>query len=205
MLNLRHTGHTLEVMAIPTKRLLATACVLGAALLTGCSSVIDGDPSCPGCGTNAEPEFPTPRPSAVTPPPVASPPASPRPPGPAPTPGPSPGAERLPTDSRGYVYVETKSGKTRCQLNTETVGCESAFFENSPVIDGAPANGVSVTADGNLRWILGNLGDIPTVALDYRTYQAVGWTIAADSEGTRFTNDGTGHGMFVRIEGVDTF
>lgn len=189
-------------MAIPTKRLLATACVIGATLLAGCSSVIDGDPTCPGCGTNAEPEFPTPRPTVSTAPPVAAPPTPA--PGPAPTGAPPQGAEQLPANSEGYVYVQTKSGKTRCQLNQETVGCESAF-ENSPVIDGEPANGVSVTSDGSTRWILGNLGDIPTVTLDYRTYLAAGWTITADSEGTRFTNDNTGHGMFVRIEGVETF
>jgi hypothetical protein len=64
---------------------------------------------------------------------------------------------------------------------------------------------VNVTSDGNLRWLVGNLGDIPTVTLDYRTYAAVGWTIAAADSGTRFTNDRTGHGMFVSIERVESF
>jgi hypothetical protein len=35
------------------------------------------------------------------------------------------------------------------------------------------------------------------VTLDYRMYEAVGWTIAATDSGTRFTNDRTAHGMFV--------
>ncbi|CKR05752.1 lipoprotein [Mycobacterium tuberculosis] len=49
------------------------------------------------------------------------------------------------------------------------------------------------------------LGAIPTVSIDYRTYEAQGWTIDATTDGTRFTNNRTGHGMFVSIEKVDTF
>ena len=30
-----------------------------------------------------------------------------------------------------------------------------------------------------------------------QTYHFNGWSIAASQDGTRFTNDGTGHGMFV--------
>lgn len=104
----------------------------------------------------------------------------------------------------GYVFIETKSGKTRCQLSADTVGCE-AFFTNSPVIDGSPANGVELTADGQVHWIVGNLGDIPAVRLDYRTYSALGWTIDASSAGTRFTNDRTGRGMSVSVESVQVF
>ena len=60
-----------------------------------------------------------------------------------------------------------------------------------------------MTADGSLRWIVGNLGNIPAVTMDYPTYQAEGWTMRRE-RGTRFTNDGTGHGMFVRTEQVDS-
>jgi hypothetical protein len=67
------------------------------------------------------------------------------------------------------------------------------------------ANGVNLSADGTVRWIVGDLGDIPVETIDYRTYSAVGWTIDATSEGTRFTNQRTKHGMFVSIEKVDTF
>ncbi len=190
--------------AIRSRAALAGVALAAAATLLSCSNTTEGTPACPGCGSNAEPEFPTPKPTPSSPTPTAAPPKTPSAPAPSATAAPPPGAEQLPANDQGYVYVATKSGKTRCQLNTQTVGCESEF-ENSPVIDGAPANGVSVTSDGTVQWILGNLGDIPTVTLDYRTYRAVGWTIAADSEGTRFTNDGTGHGMFVAVEGVDTF
>ena len=67
------------------------------------------------------------------------------------------------------------------------------------------ANGVRLTADGEVSWLVGNLGDIPAVTLDYRTYSAVGWTIDAGEDGTRFTNDRTGHGMIVAVEGVQAF
>ena len=84
------------------------------------------------------------------------------------------------------------------------MGCESEFTE-APTIDGEPANGVEVSATGDNRWVLGNLGAIPTVSLDYATYYAVGWTIDAGTSGTRFTNDDTGHGMFVSTERVEFF
>jgi hypothetical protein len=115
----------------------------------------------------------------------------------------APGKEVLPPEN-GYVFIETKSGKTRCQLSTAEVGCE-AQFTNSPVLDGVHANGVRLTANGELSWLVGNLGDIPVVTLDYRTYSAVGWTIDAGEGGTRFTNDRTGHGMTVSVDGVQAF
>ena len=71
--------------------------------------------------------------------------------------------------------------------------------------DGVRANGVNLTADGNVQWIVGNLGDIPVVTIDYRTYSAVGWTIVATTDGTRFINQRTRHGMYVSIEKVETF
>ena len=109
----------------------------------------------------------------------------------------------LPSDG-GYVFIETKSGQTRCQVSETEVGCE-AQFTDSPKVDGLPANGVRVSPDGDVEWVLGNLGDIPVVTLDYRTYSAAGWTIVAGEAGTRFTNDATGHGAFVAVEKVDSF
>ena len=115
-----------------------------------------------------------------------------------------PGAEVLPPDESGRVFIETKTGQTRCQIDEQAVGCE-APFTNTPMRDGVRTNGVNLTADGNVEWIVGNLGDIPVVTIDYRTYSAVGWTIVATTDGTRFTNRRTGHGMFVSIEKVETF
>ena len=72
-------------------------------------------------------------------------------------------------------------------------------------VDGEPANGVEVSAGGSNRWVLGNLGAMPTITIGYATYSAVGWTIEANSSGTRFTNDQTGRGMFISTEAVEFF
>lgn len=180
-------------MRVPTttKLALSGVALLAALTLPSCSNTTDGNPTCPGCNTQAEPTVALPPPSLL---PI---------PGPSTTVAP-PGSDTLAANDQGYVYVTTKSGKTRCQLNEERVACESQFT-NSPTVDGEPANGVSVTSGGAVNWVLGNLGDIPVVTLDYRIYHAQGWTIAADSDGTRFTNDGTSHGMFVSTEGVKAF
>jgi hypothetical protein len=171
----------------------------GSALIAGCSSVIEGKPiAAPGAGPT-EPSFPTPR-QTVT----AMPTAAPVPP-PAPTSPNAPvGAIPLKPDQNGYVFIETKSGVTRCQINSASVGCEAAFT-NSPMQDGEHTNGVSINANGSVQWVLGNLGAIPTVAIDYKTYEAQGWTIDASADGTRFTNNNTRHGMFVSLQKVDTF
>jgi hypothetical protein len=175
----------------------------GAVSLSGCSSIIEGKPvAMPGAGPT-EPSFPTPRltpPS--TPPTTASP--SPAPPTTPASPTPPAGAVPLKPDQNGYVFIETKSGLTRCQINKDSVGCE-APFTHSPLQDGEHANGVSITAGGTVNWVLGNLGAIPTVTIDYKTYDAQGWTIIATTDGTRFTNEHTRHGMFVSIEKVNTF
>jgi hypothetical protein len=187
------------VRASKKRRLAVASAIAMGTLLAGCQSGIDGTPvTRPESPT--EPSFPTSRPSRPT---AAPPPTTIAPPSPGTPTAAPPGAEVLEPDN-GYVFIETKSGKTRCQLSADDVGCESQFV-NSPVIDGAPANGVHLTANGQIRWVVGNLGDIPAITLDYRTYRALGWTIEASSAGTRFTNDRSRHGMFVAVEGVRTF
>jgi hypothetical protein len=158
------------------------------AVLTGCHASVPGAPV-KGAESATEPNFPTSRPTRPTPAPTST--------------EAAPGAEVLPPEN-GYVFIETKSGKTRCQLNDKEVGCE-AQFTNSPVMNGMHANGVRLTANGEVTWLVGNLGDIPVVTLDYRTYRAVGWTIDAGENGTRFTNDRTRHGMVVAVDGVQAF
>jgi hypothetical protein len=178
----------------------ASALLVAAVLVAGCSSIIEGKPvAMPGAGPT-EPSFPTPR---LTPPPTTTSP-SPAPPTAPASPTPPAGAVPLKPDQNGYVFIETKSGLTRCQINKDSVGCE-APFTHSPLQDGEHANGVSVTAGGNVNWVLGNLGAIPTVTIDYKTYDAQGWTIIATTDGTRFTNEHTRHGMFVSIDKVNTF
>jgi hypothetical protein len=183
---------------------LVLAAVLASPMLvSGCSSVIEGRPiATPGTGPT-EPTFPTPRPSVASPAPTITSP-TPAPPSALPSPTAPAGAIPLTPDQNGYVFIETKSGVTRCQINKDSVGCE-APFTNSPLQDGEHANGVSITSGGKVQWVLGNLGAIPTVTIDYKTYGAQGWTISATAAGTRFSNDHTGHGMFVSVEKVNTF
>jgi hypothetical protein len=167
------------------------------ALLAGCQTSIDGTatraPDSP-----AEPNFPTPRPSR----PTAAPPSTIEPPPSATAPGPPRGEVLQPQN--GFVFIQTKSGKTRCQLDEQEVGCEAAFT-NAPEVDGLPANGVRLNSGGQISWVLGNLGAIPAETLDYQTYSAVGWTIDASEDGTQFTNDRTGRGMVISVEGVESF
>ncbi|MDH6198222.1 hypothetical protein M2272_004881 [Mycobacterium frederiksbergense] len=180
-------------------RLLGGLLAAGA-LIAGCQSSIEGTPV-PSALSPTEPSFPTARPTRSSPAPTPRTTAA-TPPGTS-TAKPPAGATPL-QPQNGYVFIETKSGKTRCQLSRQEVGCESDF-NNAPVIGGSPANGVRLTADGQIQWIVGNLGDIPVVTLDYRTYSALGWTIEASSSGTRFTNDASHHGMNVAVEGVQIF
>jgi hypothetical protein len=175
---------------------LVIAGMLAVAVLAGCQSSIEGTAT-RSPDTGIEPDFPTPRPSRSTPPPSTAEPM------PSPTQTGPPAGDVL-QPQNGYVFIQTKSGKTRCQLNEEEVGCESQFT-NAPEVEGEPANGVRLTADGRISWVLGNLGAIPAVTLDYRTYSAVGWTIDATEDGTTFTNDETGHGMTVSVSGVESF
>jgi len=170
--------------------------VLAVAVLAGCQSSVDGTAT-RGPAAGSEPDFPTPRPTRSTPAPSTTPPA------PSTTAGRAPGGEVL-SPQNGYVFIQTRSGKTRCQLDEEEVDCESEFTD-APEVEGEPANGVRLTADGRVSWVLGNLGAIPAVTLDYRTYSALGWTIDATEDGTTFTSDATGHGMTVSVEGVNSF
>jgi hypothetical protein len=183
------------VKPYPTGGQLLAGLLLGAVLLSGCHSTTHGNPvASPGAGPT-EPTYPKAKPSIPSPTPSTPSPSNANPPA---------GATPLEPDPNGRVFIETKSGQTRCQIDSDSVGCE-APFTNPPIQDGEKANGVNVTATGAVQWIAGNLGDIPTVPIDYKTYDAVGWTIDANEEGTRFTNQHTGHGMFVSIEKVDTF
>jgi hypothetical protein len=123
---------------------------------------------------------------------------------PTPVPEPPAAGGALAPNEAGYVYIETKSGKTRCQISSDTVGCESDFTD-PPTVDGEQATGVEVSAAGSNRWVVGNLGAMPTTTIDYASYDAVGWTIDADGSGTRFTNIETGHGRVISTEAVEFF
>ena len=85
-------------------------------------------------------------------------------------------------------------------IEEDMVGCETAATNWPVAPDGHPYHGVKVTADGHIEWVQGDLGDMSLVKLEYQNYHAMDWTIIASSSGTCFTNDRTGHGMFVGVE-----
>ena len=197
--HIRHSVRTLADVRIANglKTGLAVVWLLAAgATAAGCSTTVDGAATCPGCGSGGEPNFPTSRPTV-------SPPSTATTTEPAPA-TPSPGGDTLPPSSGGFVFIATKSGQTRCQISADKVGCESDFT-------GLPRRRrrTRQRCRGDRRRQhavgAGNLGAIPTTTIDYATYHAVGWTIEASDKGTRFTNDGTGHGMFVSTDEVDFF
>lgn len=185
------------VWTLTGRQLAGSALLAGSAVLAaGCSETVTGTPVA-NPTTNSTSTSATAAPSHSPAPSARPTPSTPAPPAPA-------GAIPLPADANGYVFIETKGEDARCQINQDSIGCEAAFT-NSPLQDGEHANGVSMTAGGKLDWVLGNLGNIPTVPIDYKTYDAQGWTIVSSAEGTRFTNRGTGHGIFVSITKVTTF
>ena len=112
--------------------------------------------------------------------------------------------QELDPDAKDSVYIEAESGKTHCKITRADVQCESQFA-HSPLIGAQRANNVYVSADGAMRWLVGNLAVIPAVKVDDRIYVTLGWTIVATTEDTLFTNDRTGHGMFVSIDEVSTY
>ncbi|WP_396908325.1 hypothetical protein [Mycolicibacterium sp.] len=87
----------------------------------------------------------------------------------------------LTADSHGLVYIAT-SAIFRAMVTNDFVGCE-ADFTGAPPVDGYQPTGVRVEPDGNLTWILGNLGHLPVVTLAEGNYTALDWAIAVDADG----------------------
>ncbi len=115
-------------------------------------------------------------------------------------------------------YVRTQSPPPRCLVNAEdpgasdpTVYCENGFgwpqAPTDPLVGGGAAmhaDEAVVHASGAFNWQDGNIDGIGSdwaktdTTLSYgQPYQINGWTILSSSDGTRFTNDATGHGMFI--------
>ena len=87
-------------------------------------------------------------------------------------------------------------------IGTYSVVCQGAFTQAPQ-----PGAGAVITDDGTFRWVVGNLNAAsPATTMAYgQTCHHGNWTIYPDQTGTRFTNDRTGHGMFVSIENVYSF
>ncbi len=104
------------------------------------------------------------------------------------------------------VAVRTKSGRTICLISSSKVRCE-AKFTHLPVQTPVSKTGfsdISVDSQGQLEWDEATIGTPPDIEqLEYATYHWLGWTVVAAKDGTRFTNDATGHGMSVSVDKVD--
>lgn len=132
----------------------------------------------------------------------------------------------------GGQMVRTESGKVRCWVTASGTGttvkgpvviCEASSpmsppfdqwenngFLNGPMTSyGSHYHAAVVDAAGNFSFQDGgNLGGSSSdgLVLQYgQTYNLQGWTIVSGPDGTRFTNSGTGRGMFVSIENVYAF
>lgn len=137
-------------------------------------------------------------------------------------------------DAHAEQYVRTESGRVHCMVTANDQGhgggpaavCDasgpgSTGFLQAPIsmpesqCRYSPCPGglhwglAVVTAAGAFRWAQGNIAagsGVQYSTLNYgQTYDMEGWTIVPTQDGTRFTNDGTGHGMFVSIENVSSF
>jgi hypothetical protein len=127
-----------------------------------------------------------------------------------------------------HTLVRTQSGNTRCALSSSQVVCQYLpGYPQAPVeppsncppppgtylhcTSGLHWDQAVVTAGGTFNWENGNIPGTPQVVandvvLNYgQTYHIEGWTVLPSEEGTRFTNDGTGRGMFVSIDNVSKF
>jgi hypothetical protein len=118
----------------------------------------------------------------------------------------------IPSAYADSELVRTESGKVRCDIQADKVGCQYLpGFPLAPICDtgGYHCDIAQVKSSGGFSWIDGNIpGAHPEndVVLNYgQTYHLQGWTINPGEDGTRFTNDSTGHGMFVSVENVSSF
>ena len=121
-------------------------------------------------------------------------------------------------------YVRTQSGRVRCWVTPNATICEASGpitppwdqwenngFLQSPLTSyGSHYHNAVVDAAGNFSFQDGgNIGAAHPendLVLAYgKPYTVEGWSITSGPDGTRFTNNNTGHGMFVSIENVYAF
>jgi hypothetical protein len=112
------------------------------------------------------------------------------------------------------LYVRTKTGQVRCAISVDTVTCErnsANGFPQAPKSATGPGNWnlAAIDTAGRFAWNEGNIGatDPATdMVLEYGQQQRLmGWVIEPSSDGTRFTSNATGRGMFVSVQNVYGF
>ena len=123
-----------------------------------------------------------------------------------------------------FQYVRTESGRLRCiiirtgslarQVGRAARGLpQSPLSEpesqcRSPCPEGIHFDIAEVKSAGafQLKTARSRAAPRTRLVLNYgQAYHLLGWTINPGENGTRITNDGTGHGMFVSIENVSSF
>jgi hypothetical protein len=121
-------------------------------------------------------------------------------------------------DPDSGVYVSTESGIIRCVIRPDEVTCEAGETRTRPYTgflqapmdpDNIHWDLAVVNATGDFHWSEGNIGtplSSGETVLDHgASYHFRSWTVEGASEGARFINDSTGHGMFVSIGNVYSF
>ena len=101
--------------------------------------------------------------------------------------------------------VNTQTPRMLCEIGSDdstpgigpNVVCQGSFVQA-----GAGDDQAVVTASGQFSYRSANIGvGYPHAPFDTlvpgQTYHIQGWTVVAGGDGVRFTNDGTGHGMFI--------
>jgi hypothetical protein len=126
-------------------------------------------------------------------------------------------------------YVRIESGRVRCWVtatgagtdnNGPTVICEASGpgvseggqnvgFLQAPMGNyGLHWDDAVADSAGHFHFGDANIGGAHTendLVLNYgQTYHVQGWTIQPSSDGTRFTNDNSRHGVFVSIENISS-
>jgi hypothetical protein len=114
-------------------------------------------------------------------------------------------ADMLALETQSGLWCEVTSVLRQYPTATPS-GRNSAFCQGS-FDQREDVNQVGTFGDGALRWQGANMSSAnPRLKLEYgQTYTWGDWTIYSDASGTRFTDTGTGHGMFVSRENVYGF
>ena len=109
---------------------------------------------------------------------------------------PTPGFDAKVNTQTPPMLCEIGSDDTDPEIGPNVI-CQGRFSEASATDDQAV-----VTASGQFSYRSANIGvGYPHTPFDTlvpgQTYHIQGWTVVAGGDGIRFTNDGTGHGMFI--------
>ena len=113
-------------------------------------------------------------------------------------------AQSLVPDEYGQVYIATAE-RIRCVVDGESVCVQYDVFADAPILDEGKANGIRFTAAGELSWLVGDLGGIPTVELSREGhYSALGWDVLCRGEELQISNATTGKSVTVSPRGAAT-